>query len=508
MFCTNCGKPLRKGARFCDNCGTAVGEGAIRETDAQVTDTQAVVQTAGIRKENKKGFWRFGLAACCFMVVLFGVGAAVFGWRQSGGLEDSWEEATDSETESGTKNRTENEMDNETESAGGNDLGEERDWEWVLTKWAAYEEFGDGDTEILSLWEFEYDELGNKRKAVWYDWEGDVQEEYEYDEEGNLRKKTEAFKGSAEASAVAADPSDMESEPMEEIYQYVDEYDAEGNWVRSAKYGKNGSLIEESDRRIAYTYDAQGKMIKEEFYGTGDTVLDWTEYEYDADGRLLKKYGYDIEHDGAAYWTDYSYGDGGRTETGYINPVSGDASVSGKRSYDINGNMTERVSYDADGNILWGRQYEYDAFGNPVKVTYDQDDFHGEVEFGLMEALGKKVYVIDEVSNNFFSEGYERTYFDTYEAMLAYGIFGIPTKETVERESDSWAELQYEYDEEGKLTGAEITGLSGDNDCYYLRLGGIFEFRYDNSGNLTEVDYCDAKGNRILRQEYEYMKVE
>lgn len=500
MFCTNCGKPLREGARFCDNCGKAVGEEAIREADAQ-----AVMQTVGIRRENKQGFWRFGLAACCFMAVLLGVGAVVFGWRQIGGSEDSWEEDTDSETE----NEKEFEAESEKESDRGNDLGEERDGEWVLTKWALYEEYGDGDTEILSLWEFEYDELGNKRKTVWYDWEGDVQEEYEYDEEGNLRKKTETFKDGAEAPAAAEDPSDMESEPMEEVYQYVDEYDAEGNWVRNAEYGKNGSLIEESDRRIAYTYDAQGKMIKEEFYGTGDAVLDWTEYEYDADGRLLKKCGYDIEHDGAAYWTDYSYDDGGRTETGYINPASGDASVSGKCNYDINGNMTEHVSYDTDGNILWGRQYEYDTFGNPVKVTYDQDDFHGEVEFGLMEALGKKVYVIDEVGKDFLSEGYERTSFDKYEAMGdAYGIFSIPTKETFETdegEYGNWAELRYEYDEEGKLTGAEIISLSSD---YYLRLGGTFEFRYDDNGNLTEVDCYDAEGNRILWQEYEYMKVE
>lgn len=498
MFCTNCGKPLREGARFCDNCGKAVGEEAIREADAQ-----AVMQTVGIRRENKQGFWRFGLAACCFMAVLLGVGAVVFGWRQIGGSEDSWEEDTDSETE----NEKEFEAESEKESDRGNDLGEERDGEWVLTKWAVYEEYGDGDTDILSLWEFEYDESGNKRKAVRYDWEGDIQEEYEYDEEGNLRKKTEIYKDGLGAPALegVADPSDTEWEPQEKVYQYVYVYDAEGTLVRDAEYGKNGNLIEESENKVAYTYDAQGKMIKEEFYGIGDAVLDWIEYEYDADGRLLKKYEYDIEHDGATYWTDYSYTDGGRTE---ISRFGDSGSEHSKCSYDASENITESVRYDADGNILWGRRYEYDAFGNLGKVAYDQDDLHGEVEFGLMEALGKKVYVIDEVGNNFFSEGYERIYFDTYEAINAYGIFGIPTKETVEGEYDNWTEMQYEHDEEGKLTGAEITELSSDNNSYYLRLGGIFEFRYDDNGNLMEVDYCDAKGNRILWQEYEYKKME
>ncbi|WP_052755978.1 RHS repeat-associated core domain-containing protein [Paenibacillus durus] len=166
---------------------------------------------------------------------------------------------------------------------------------------------------------YTYDAAG--RLAAFTDPVGSVT--YTYDANGNVKAVTD---GSGKTLTRTFDKLDR-------VEQYTDE---DGNAIRYT-YDAAGSLTAityPDGKTVTYTYDAAGRM---------KTVTDWnnrvTTYGYDVNGRLVSTERPD-----------------GTVET---------------RTYDANGQLASLSDKRADGSVIYGAGYLYDAAGNVVTETVD-----------------------------------------------------------------------------------------------------------------------------------------
>ena len=74
-------------------------------------------------------------------------------------------------------------------------------------------------------------------------------------------------------------------------------------------YDENGNVRYSSGYQ--YEYDADGNIIKEIKLDEQGSITGWETVEYDADGNMEKTTNYDASGK-LEYWTDYTYDDEGR----------------------------------------------------------------------------------------------------------------------------------------------------------------------------------------------------
>lgn len=240
----------------------------------------------------------------------------------------------------------------------------------------AKETFYDGNGEITSVVEYEYDGRGNRTKYTGnfpkinstaemtyeYDEQGcrikciDVERtqydsrenwtEYEYDASGRLAKETTFYEKGRIASQVSykydgrgnqTKVTEYDPNYGETVSDYVNEYDAAGNLVKVV-CNYNGKM----DYREEYAYDAAGNRIKYiSYYPTGEILL-WNEYEFDAAGNQIR-------------YTVYK--------------PDGSISYRVEYTYDAAGGQTGETAYKGDGSLYYNVAYKFDAAGNLTATT-------------------------------------------------------------------------------------------------------------------------------------------
>lgn len=234
----------------------------------------------------------------------------------------------------------------------------------------------------------------------------------------------------------------------------VSAYDDYGYITRMAEYSADGELLSETVNE--YEYDADGHMLKEKQTIDGIPSGE-TEYTVIDGESVVSKF--------TAYYED------------------GSKSVS---DYDIHGNDIRMVSYDAEGNVTFQSESEYaessegewyrngytEAYSDGTKIacTYNAD---GDI-------LSRVSYDAD--GNEVETETWEYTYGDNgHKATEKAYVDGKLTQELTYKTAQSTDE-SYTYPE----TVVE-----------YDEAGGKTVFVYDENDNLVSETKYDAAGNEI-----------
>lgn len=234
------------------------------------------------------------------------------------------------------------------------------------------------------------------------------------------------------------------------------------------RYDDNGSIL--SGEIIER--DRNGNEIKDTKYRDGGELSWVAKSEYDAAGNQIS-----------------------RTSIRYESDGNGSESYGWERSYDENGNETECVNYDKNGDIESRSVYEYDESGKQTKHTEYEED--GRVKSKIQTEYDSYGNVISEI-------------YDT---------------KSIKREYDGQGnEIKVEhYDDAGKLTAKILKEYDASNNqtgyAEYDAAGNSvekWEREYDMNGNETKyVHYdgvsvddswereCDKNGNEIKRIGYD-----
>ena len=228
--------------------------------------------------------------------------------------------------------------------------------------------------------------------------------------------------------------------------EYTEYYEDSDQIKHSIAYDKYGNIAYEME------YDEQGNTISYKGYQYGSLVNETT-YTYNSDNLVLK-----------AEFVNYSYPE----ETSTTESV-----------YDGNGNMTQSVSRDVDGNITYSFEAEYDAAGNEIReVTKTPDYDTGEI---TQESVCE--YTYDEHNQilqsyyyvNSYTEGITYEYVTNYEREYDAQGNVISCKTTYPDDAGYYEEETYQYDASGNIT----------YQTYY-------EVNFDDYGTITNSDYTET----------------
>jgi len=208
--------------------------------------------------------------------------------------------------------------------------------------------------------ECEGDDSCSVRVQFTYDAKGNLQrEEGDYDGDGTFEVRTDHVYGTSGQRLVSQfERTDSEGSPLAYTTWYS--YDTEGRLVREEREDQVRTPLANTD----YVYDSSGRLVRVGYDSNGDDVPDEiVVHTYDAAGkRVLTEV--DADGDGAVERrTSFVYDTAGnlaRWET----DVDGDgaADEGGVRTYDDVGNLVgEEQDWDVDGVVDWRGEYFYDC---------------------------------------------------------------------------------------------------------------------------------------------------
>lgn len=240
----------------------------------------------------------------------------------------------------------------------------------------------DADGNVTySYWsECEYDANGNRirESSTWSDADGNVTDsssgEYEYDTNGKIMKKTETYTDAdGNVTRVSLDEYEYDAEGKE-IKHTITETDANGNETYSYWYEceyeydddkrttKTSWLVMDGGstglKNEEYVYDDAGNCIKETFFRDG-AASSVNEYGYDERGNTIKESHIDYFYEMYNYSSEYEYNADDRMvkETYYSYSADGAIEFITCKEYDEHGNNIRAIYYTADGVRL--TEYKY-----------------------------------------------------------------------------------------------------------------------------------------------------
>ena len=195
----------------------------------------------------------------------------------------------------------------------------------------------DATGSLLGYHEFTYNPDGTQASVTSYDGAGNQtgQVDLEYRENGQPLVSYHTSVGTYEVGRIEYEYDDKGYatkeiwydhgiDTQDILYVMLNQYDSEGNCVRSDQCSKNGDLIYTHVRE----YDNNGHMVKRNIYDEDGHLWGYDIYEYDENGNKTRYSYYDA--DGQLLWCQISiYDEEGR----YI----------GYEQYDSEGNLTQTV---------------------------------------------------------------------------------------------------------------------------------------------------------------------
>lgn len=300
--------------------------------------------------------------------------------------------------------------------------------------------------------------------------------------------------GSASSGSTSSDgeaPSEQEEEPQESgelVCVIKNRFDVNDDETYNAEYPV---YLEK------YYYDGNGNLVREEMYNYNtdkyQTVVSYTEYEYDENGHCIHEY----SDDGNVTEEYYEYDDAGN-QTHYTGYVNGDKATEKRWDYDDHGNVIADYEPNSYGDGLeYTSEYEYNSDGTVhTKTSYEADYGHQSAYIEYTYGENGLLARMDVTSYGEY-KGYWEYIYDEYGVVLEahrYNEYGY--------EDDEDRELYYtEYDEAGnQITYAELytTGYERGTPRYTLKR------TFDSNGNVTEeLEYnYDGKLDKVVTYEY------
>ena len=253
--------------------------------------------------------------------------------------------------------------------------------------------------------------------------------------------------------ALTSERIERPSAPGSDIFNATYEFDTAGRLIRqqSPRIGPVGPLPQM--QILTFAYDAEDNLVSNAYDFEGDGIADGrTEYSYDADGNLVR-----LEF----YWDD--------------NLLHSITTI----TYDMYGNETSRqYDYDADGTPDSFDTYTYDSNGNQIRAEYDSD---GD---GSPDVFNSYTY---DAEDNLIRQEYDYGAEGILDAIYSYtyDARGNLLREETDYDGDGSPDYRYSYafDDQDNLTREEYdSGADGILD-------GIFSYTYDADGNLIREEY-------------------
>lgn len=228
-----------------------------------------------------------------------------------------------------------------------------------------------------------------------------------------------------------------------------------------------------------YEYDAEGRMLRYlDCRYVGDENI---EYEYDTDGNLILKTCYELHNDGTdselKYWIEYSYGideAGEGIQTAWEYDKNGN--LRSETVYDGEGERLKEITYREDGE-LWSI-YEYDTSKRQLWLTdYDEE---GNTEW--------------QYRTDYDNRGNEilRAEYDAEGKIIPVRGCACEPEEYI-----PYWRFENSYDESGNLIRQNIYDIDDIQT-------GHMESTYDDDGHLLRAEEYDAENNLLYYSEYVY----
>jgi hypothetical protein len=220
---------------------------------------------------------------------------------------------------------------------------------------------------------------------------------------------------------------------------------------------------------VVYFYDSEGHQSS-----ITNTFTD----DYDKNGNLAKRIGYDFEGKKPTLEWTYEYDDrNNMINSIFDNRLLGRSEQKSSYQYDKGGHIVEAIAFEVDGRVKEKGKYKYDQSGHQIQtVTYDPAD---NVTATYKQKYDSKGTLIE---TDHFSSG------------------GDLIEKTVLESNDKGNLTQtVVYDSKDRVSEKTVEKYSEDGD--YL----VEEIQYDGGGHVKDrtVTKRDANGFAIEKSKYD-----
>ncbi len=391
--------------------------------------------------------------------------------------------------------------------------------------------FGD---DIYRRYEYEYEEDGRKKKCIEYNGDGDIfsYKECEYDETGHVTKEeyhdfTERIEYYYTYQYRYNEAGDIEKkicydEDGSISYWCEHQYDEAGHELSELTYGTDGIY-----RRSEQKYDKNGNEIRFTYIVDGEITMQ-LEFSRDEWGNLTEERGRSLAKEWDVHTYEYEY------ETIYVPSCQytqavvvnkkeyHDGTLTAETEYDRAGNEIKQIIYNSDGSILIQKKYTYDNLGNLIVYEFISGD-HNRKETYEYDEAGDRTGRMDYLDDALYSR-WEYEY-DAAGKLKRYTVYNS------DGDICGYEVHEYEYDEEGNVMKDVTYGYDTANaDSSMGSWHYSYEYQYDKAGNmvkrisyitddeyfmseweydekgllLTEIEYYDDGVSIRTKDEYEY----
>jgi len=246
--------------------------------------------------------------------------------------------------------------------------------------------------KLYWIYESEYNDKGQLVKETDLTSSREIEEQrvYEYDDEGNLVRESELDKyGTTEFVY------DKHGNPLT-----VTAYDKNGEWRYTQQYSyeyeyySDGTLSHERQYLLHEDFDGGRHLVSKIDYNqdgnpvyseTNGDFSSVTTYEYDENGRLIKKFGDSSFSTGDTSTIEYEYDANGNVSAENHTNTIGESGATTDRlkfkivyEYDQYGNLTKETDYDENGDLHNTQTYEY-KYGEGGVIETVSYYFNGEL---------------------------------------------------------------------------------------------------------------------------------
>jgi hypothetical protein len=227
-------------------------------------------------------------------------------------------------------------------------------------------------------------------------------------------------------------------------------------------------------------------------YPTPDTVSGQQAYTYDASGRLIRQDSYvtPIPPGTLSYYYTYEYdSNGNQTRQSYFNGASTLQSYS-TYEYDASGNQIKYTYYNGSGTMQYSQSYLYDANGHVTKLTYYDATGTATSSFGIEWDL-TTVGFPSKFSN-----------YDATGALTGYSTFQTSAGSLTRQSFDSTGTMTDSY-----VAGFDSNGLETQDISYDTTMTPTYKatYNYDINGNkIEEIDYSTGSSPATYRYTWSY----
>lgn len=237
-----------------------------------------------------------------------------------------------------------------------------------------------------------------------------------------------------------------------EYRKYTYQYDSNNNMSQEIFYREGIEAV-----RVNYNYDDNDNLIETIRTNPEDSPYTEYTYEYDSDGKLIKRTRYGSDY---FMWSQtYKYDANGYEIEVITKDGGGNITNTKITEYNTKGNITSRVNYNSDGSINSSYTVEYDSNDNIISYI---------LKSGTFDILVTNKY--DSNNNKIETKSY-----DNQSNQLRYTT-------------------TYEYDLQNNQV--RVNNFNSSNNLEYFIM-----FEYDSNNSLIEeVRYEYQKGNIVSYQ--------